>query len=372
MATFNPSKNEKPSGRRTPSGTSMTSGGGGFGFDQNSTVNLSFQDVRDIQQGRGRFKNLKNKDPELYGQITGSRGIGLNAQDLFNKRPGLFQRGQVKQEVKVNPQSEPGSQLAYNTLRDLEIDRLKNQGSVNNMLMGLMPSLLNSNRGAVDKYSSMLNEGLTELDPAINSRIDRGVQGYIGNASNNLKDLYTGIADGFVNDIAQGGVGGFGVGEGFKNQVTEPLTRELGNVVNNAEVYRGQLTNDALSNQRQGLGTIASTAPALNQILQGFQLPTNQVNPAAINPTGNFDPALLAQLLTYGNTFQAGRDDKRLEPATAKYLAELQQELAASQQGNGWGDFLGTVGGAVVGSVAGPAGAQVGSKIGSNIVNKFF
>ena len=370
MATFNPPKSARPSGQRTPGGTALTSGGGGFDLSSNSTVNLPYNVVRDIQKGQGKFKNLKNKDRGLYDSIVNNRGLGINAQDLFNKRPGLFELGKVKEEVKVNPQSEQGSRDTYDTLRDLELERLKNQTSVNNMLMGFMPSLLNANRGAVNKYQSMIDDGFTEIDPAINERINKGVQGYIGNATNNLKDLYTGIADGFVNDVAQGGVGGFGVGEGFKNQVTEPLARELGNVVNNAEVYRGQLTNDVLSNARAGASTIASTAPALNQVLQGFQLPTTQVNPAAINPTGNFDPNLLANMLQFANTFQAGRDDKRLEPWMLQFQADLQKEIAAAQQNNGFGDFAATLGAVGLGSIMGPAGSAVGTHLGNSLVNK--
>ena len=82
--------NSGPSGQRTPRGTALTS---------NSTVNLPYNVVRDIQKGQGKFKNLKNKDRGLYDSIVGSRGLGINAQDLFNKRPGLFELGKVKEEV---------------------------------------------------------------------------------------------------------------------------------------------------------------------------------------------------------------------------------------------------------------------------------
>jgi hypothetical protein len=362
--------NSKPSGQRTPSGNVTTAGGGGFTFDNTKFINL---------QGSGIPKKIKQG--KLGGNLTQQQRDNILKDPtnvtLDNLNPFLLKEAnQAGKKIKLNPivtpTSEPESLDAYNTLRDSEIERLKSQQGINKQIMGMFPALLQANSGAVNKFSSMVDQGFTELDPAINSRIDKGVQGYIGNATNNFKDAYSRIADGFVNDIAQGGVGGFGAGEGFKQQVTEPLSRDLSNIVNQAEVYRGQLTNDALNNQRAGVQTLASSTPALNQILQGLQMPVNQVNPAAINPTGNFDPAMLAQMLQFTNTFQANRDDKAMEPWMLELQAELQKQIAASQQGNGWGNAPGAVGGALAGAVAGPAGAAVGTKIGSNIVDKFF
>jgi hypothetical protein len=321
----------------TPRGNSLTEYGGGFSLSGDRTVNLGGNVVRDILAGK-IHKNIGKKSPDLlkYLSEVGGKEIPIA---LLNQNKGLLGKGVIKENSIVENKSEEGSRDYYDTAQELGIKQLQGYAPIMDQInSSILPSLLQNAQKAIGQYQSMIG-GVDELDPRIQGRINSGVDAYINNKTSNMGEQYRRIADGLVNDISASGIGGLGAQNRIMMDVNEPLAQELGNITNDAEIFRQQLTNDALSNSRQGLATLSSTAPALNQILSTMTPAQLPYNSALANPTGNFDPALLAQMLQFGNSFALQKDQYRSAPYDSAFPSALTAEMT---EPNAWGSMMGS------------------------------
>lgn len=340
----------KPRGGPFASGGSSSPGGGGLENTIDRTVNFNNAQKLLNKIERGKFKKLDdNTRADLLAAVESGDGI---ADFDFRKLPKkLRQKLRSRGALNVTPQSnfvaEEQSQDIFDRLRDLEQQRIEDQVDFNeNTLKPLVGQLAGVQSSSASSIQDLINQGFTELNPAIQSQISGAQDAFFNQSADRLTNQFDRSTARLNQTLANQGVP---LGRSsdsfdfFSQSLLEPLGDDLSNLSQQTELLGRQFANEALGNQRAALGSLLSTGGA-NAFTQGLNVPQVGFDPTFINPTGQFDPGLLVQQNQFSNQLGLQFDQLRRQP----HLMALQAQLAQPQQSSGIAGAIGSIAGAAL------------------------
>ena len=349
---------------QTPRGTA-SAGGGSVDY---GTV-PQFVDFSKLDQNKSKIlKNIergkfgKGKAPGVKSDLqtaikTDPSKVSL---DLLKPFKGLTQKVTKKGIVSGKPnipdvdfEANPQSQTGYDFLQGDYLNNLKNQQIINSMVASLVPKQVGFAGNVIDTGNRFLNTGFSEVDPAVQTKIDAAKNAYLNNYTRNLKDKYSNIADSIFTSVAESGVSGSGTGGAFRRDVYDPLAEEVANAVNLAELYARDEGHRFLEDQRTGFATVASSAPGYNAVTQNINIPRLLADPYLLGPNGIYGgPEAIINAIQYANTYGQNADTIRRQPGVAALSQGGQFFNQGPSVAQGIGSLTGTIAPAAISAYA--------------------
>lgn len=362
---FAPGAQYGPNIPYAPSGNVTTSTGAGItgGQTRDFTADKKLQDK--IKSGKV-FKNDKDlQEAMLSGNPVNWAKLGKGQKNKLTKL------GYSKPKMitpYTTPTADPGTSQYWDTTLNSELDRAQLQDVFNkSTLWPMVNNLAGVQNKAIGSAGNYLDQGFTENSPYIQNEINASSDAMYNEAERDLNQGYYKTMAGVNEELNNKGMPA-NRATASADYLNEGINREYANQLKdlgwNKQVYKRQLANDALANQRAGYGAVLQS-PSMNAATSGLEMPGISLQSPFLNPTGQWDSGLLNNMYQYMNSEASNRNAQRMN--LGQNLWNTAQGISASQPtaGQAIGNIAGTMAGYGMmggfkgaGNAANPAGGN--------------